>query len=246
MGHINTRRLTAMSNGLADGISFKNSTITPTTPCVACTFGKQHRTKISTAPRKRATNILDLVHTDVCGPMRTPSIDGNRYFVTFIDDATNYCVISFIKQKSEVLGKFQAFVAMMANQTGKCVRAVRCDQGGEYTSHDWKHYCATKGIVMEYTAPHTPEHNGVAERRNLTLANSARCMMTHSGMQGSFWADAIAYANYINNRAPTSALDNNDTPIHAFIKCSADVSRCKVFGSPAAVMVEGQKGKFDL
>ena len=180
LGHINNHHLTTMSNGLANGITFKNPTNPQ--PCVACTFGKQHCSNISTTPRTHASNALDLIHTDVCRPMPTPSIDSNKYFVTFIDDSTNSCVISFIKQKSQVLEKFQNFVKMMENQIGKCAHTVCCDQGGEYTSHNWKKFCASKGITMEYTAPHMPEHNGVAERRNLMLANSARCMMTHSGV----------------------------------------------------------------
>ena len=65
-------------------------------------------------------------------------------------------------------------------------------------------------------------------------------------MHSSFWADAIAYVNYISNHAPTTALNNKDTPIHAFSNYRVDVSRCQIFGSPAAVIVKGYKGKFDL
>ena len=158
-------------------------------------------------------DILDLIHTNVCGLMPTPSINSNKYFVTFIDDSTNYCVISFIKQKSQVLEKFQNFVKMMENQTGKCVRTVHCDQGGEYTSHNWKNFCASKGITMEYTAPHTPEHNGVAEHRNLTLANSTRCMITHSGVHmAHFGLMPSLILITLATRAPTTALNNKDTP----------------------------------
>ena len=112
---------------------------------------------------------LDLVHSDVCGPMSVHSFSGYSYCVTFIDDYSRKTWIYFLKAKSEVFERFREFKTLVENQTGKKIRVLRTHYRGEYTSNEFMEYCSTEGIKKEHTVPHTPQHNGVAERKNMTM-----------------------------------------------------------------------------
>ncbi|MCO5611204.1 hypothetical protein L7F22_065454 [Adiantum nelumboides] len=112
--------------------------------CEGCVLGKMHRFAFSQDGSVRATRKLQLVHSDVCGPMRTPSVGNSLYFVTFIDDFSRFC--------------------------GCCkVQTLRTDRGGEYRSGAFQDFLGKKGIKHQCTMPYTPQQNGVAERKNRPL-----------------------------------------------------------------------------
>ncbi|CAA0840399.1 Unknown protein [Striga hermonthica] len=107
--------------------------------------------------------------------MEEESLGGSRYFVTFIDDASRKLWVYFLRTKGEVFQYFKRFHAMVERQAGKPLKCLRSDNGGEYTSHEFKNYCAEHGIRHEKTVPGTPQHNGVAERINITIREKVRC-----------------------------------------------------------------------
>ena len=109
--------------------------------CDGCALGKQTRVRFQSTAPKRSTKILDVIHSDVCGPMSIPTFSGKRYFVTFIDDKSRYCVVYLMKKKSEVATKFAEFVALAETQTGNRVKTLICDNGGEYTAGDMAKFC---------------------------------------------------------------------------------------------------------
>ena len=131
--------------------------------CEGCVEGKMHRAPFKPVGEIRSTRKLQLVHSDVCGPMPTESIGGRRYFVTFIDDYSRCCAVYFIKHKSEVFEKFKEFKALTTNECRQRIGAIRTDNGGEYLLGEFKTYLKSKEIRHELTVPHTPEQNGVAE-----------------------------------------------------------------------------------
>ena len=88
----------------------------------------------------RAAGILDLIHSDVCGPMSTVSLTGHEYYVSFIDDYSRKTWIYFLKTKNEVFNRFQEFKALVENQTGKKIKVLRSDKGGEYTGHEFEDF----------------------------------------------------------------------------------------------------------
>ena len=94
--------------------------------------GKHPEKRYDVGKAHRAASILDLIHSDVAGPMPTNSINGCRYFLTFIDDCSRYCWIYFMKQKSEVFETFKVFKAMIENSFNKNIKSIRSDKGGEY------------------------------------------------------------------------------------------------------------------
>ena len=160
--------------------------------CEGCVEGKMHRKPFKPVGEIRSTRRLQLVHSDVCGPMSTQSVGGRRYFVTFIDDFSRCCSVYFLRHKSEVFEKFKEFEAITTSGCGERFGTLRTDNGGEYLSGEFETYLKSKGIRHELTVPHTPEENGVAKRRNRTLIESTRSMISHAGLPDSYWAEAVA------------------------------------------------------
>ena len=114
-----------------------------------------------------------------------------EYFITFTDDYSRYGYVYLMKQKSEAFEKFKAFRAEVENQSGKHIKAIRSDCGGEYLLGNFKDYLTQNGIVSHLTVPETPQQNGVAERRNRTLLEMVRFMMSYSTLSISFWGYAL-------------------------------------------------------
>ena len=218
LGHINQKYMQdIISKDLASGLSFK--TTSKALDCEACTQGKMHRSSFPKQSNHRAKKVLELVHSDLCGPMQVDSKGGSRYLLTFIDDYSRYTHVCFLKKKSEVLQKFKEFVAYGENMCnsrverlniyGNNVKSFRTDNGGEYTSKEFNVFCAEKGISHEFTNPHTPEQNGVSERFNRTIIEAVRTMIIHAKLPLFLWAEAVSAAVYIHNRCPTAALKDS-------------------------------------
>uniref|UniRef100_H3H993 Integrase catalytic domain-containing protein n=1 Tax=Phytophthora ramorum TaxID=164328 RepID=H3H993_PHYRM len=194
----------------------------------------------------RAKHVLEVVHSDVCGPMQTPTFGGKRYFVTFIDDKSHFCVVYLLRNKSEVAAKFAEFVAFAETQTGKRVQTLRSDNGGEYTSGAMAKFCADRGIVQKFTPPYTPQLNGVAERMNRTLVECARCMLEHAGLPKWYWGEAVMTATFLRNRCPTRAVSHDKSPYQVWTGKKPLLANLKVFGCHAYVHVpKAKRTKFD-
>eukprot|EP01018_Ginkgo_biloba_P037890 Gb_39221 [translate_table: standard] len=118
-----------------------------------CIYGKQHRDSFRVSKFK-AREPLELVHIDLCGPMRTLSMGKERYFMTFIDDYTRNIWVYFPKEKSESFMKFVEFRAMAERQSGYKLRILHSDNGGEYISNEFKDLCIKVGIQKQYTTPY--------------------------------------------------------------------------------------------
>lgn len=117
---------------------------------------------------------------------------------------------------------------------------LRCDNGGEYTNNEFKNYCKSRGIVMEYVPANSPELNGLSERLNRTFQDKIRSMLLDSGMSSEFWGDVIMVATYLTNRSATEAL-NGRTPFEKWYHRKPNLSNLRVFGSKAYTHVPKQK-----
>jgi hypothetical protein len=125
--------------------------------CEGCIFGKQHRESFPVGKSYREKDPLEIVHSDICGPMQTPSIGGNTYFLTFIDDFSRKTWIYFLKHKSDALGCFQQFKSLVEKQSGYYIKCLRTDRGGEYISREFQNFCKVHGIYKQFTARYTPQ-----------------------------------------------------------------------------------------
>ena len=226
-GHLNFQSLENLSKrNLVNGLPHIHH---PDQLCEACIFGKNHRIPFVKEPW-RAKFHLELVHTDVCGPMNISSVGGNKYFLTFIDDFSRKTWIYVLKSKDEVFHCFKIFKAFVERESDRQIKMVRSDGGGEYKSNEFKRHCEELGLQHNITCPYTPQHNGVAERKNRTIMDMARSMLKAKGMPNYFWAEAVTCAVYLINRSPTRSVPNT-TPIEAWSGFKPNVQHLKVFGS---------------
>jgi hypothetical protein len=242
-GHLNEKDLkNIIRKQKVDGIDIKADEALPV--CETCVKGKQTR-KPFTRSVSQSTELLELVHTDVCGPMRVNSLAGSRYFVTFIDDKSRWCEVYFMKKKSEVIEKFKEYKCLVEKKTERKIKTVRSDNGTEYTSHYLEDFLKQEGIRHELTVEYTPQQNGVAERKNRSLVETARCLMIQSGLSASFWAEAILTANHIRNRCPSRSL-GGEIPFKMWTRRTPIVSYFRKFGTTAFALDKTPgKGKFD-
>ncbi|KAK8936095.1 hypothetical protein KSP39_PZI012974 [Platanthera zijinensis] len=171
-------------------------------------------TKIKKKGSTRSSSLLEVIHTDISGPYST-TLCRNTYFITFIDDYSRFGYLYLIKEKSESLEKFKIFKTEVEKQIGKVIKIVRSDRGGEYFGrHDasgqhkgpFARYLESCGIVAQYSMPGSPEQNGVAERRNRTLKEMMRSMMSRTNLPEFLWGEALKTAVYILNRVPSKSV----------------------------------------
>lgn len=232
LGHLNTADLLKMMSGV--GLSNAAGDPEDVLDCEVCLKGKMTRLPFLKGGPTRA-RLLELIHSDVVGPFRVQSANGARFFVTFVDDASKYCQVYFLSQKSSVLEAFKRYKSLVENQTGTKIKYLQSDNGRKYCNQEYDHFLSKCGIERRLTAPHTPQQNGVAERMNRTLLDMARCFLIQSNLPSMFWSDAIATACYIRNRCPTRTL-NGLTPHEKWTGEFPILSHLRVFGSAVYVL----------
>lgn len=242
LGHVNQASLRQMvDKGLLNGVEIGKDDQLGF--CQACVEGKKSRDPFP-AGEIQTTERLQLVHSDVCGPMQTASFGGARYFVTLIDDYSRCVKVYCIRSKDQVFEKFREFEALVTNETGQKIKTLRTDGGGEYTSAKFENFLKQKGIWHEICAPYSPQQNGVAERMNRTLVESARSMIFNAGLSKAYWAEAVTTAAYVRNRVVTSST--GVTPYERWYGKKPDVSSLKVFGCMAHALVpDNERRKWD-
>ena len=151
LGHISLKRMKKLHDDglltLSDFGSFET--------CESCLLGKMTKSPFAKSC-ERASELLDLIHSDVCGPMSTTARGGYQYFVTFTDDLSRYGYIYLMRHKSETFEKFKEFQNEVENQLGKTIKLLRSDRGGEYMSQEFDDHLKSRGIVPQLTPPGTP------------------------------------------------------------------------------------------
>ena len=198
--------------------------------CEACVQGKCHRQPHYPLKTIRSKEKLELVHTDVCGPMQTQSFGGSRYFITFIDDYSRYCYTYFLKKKSEALEKFKEFKASVENEFKMKIKALRADRGGEYLSNEFQQFLKECAIRPEFTAAYSSQQNGVSERLNRMLLEAARSMLSHADLSNAYWAEAVATATCLRNCLVSTALKAGETPYLLWYGKKPNLEHIRVFG----------------
>ncbi|GMF82146.1 unnamed protein product [Phytophthora fragariaefolia] len=240
LGHIPFKRYEQLLT-MADGVPRITEGVASDDVCAGCCMGKMRADDYPRHPEKlvKSAGVLDLVHTDVMGPMQTRTPGGCTFGVTFIDDYSRHVTVYFMKAKSEVLSKFKIYKAAMENATGKTIKRLRSDNGGEYTDKLFKAYLNRNGIKHEKTVPYTPQQNGLAERMNRSLVEMARCMLYHEGIDKKWWAESVNTAAWIINRIPNSV--NIKTPYEIVNKAKPQLKHLKVFGSLGYAHIPDEK-----
>ncbi|GJY37417.1 retrotransposon protein, putative, ty1-copia subclass [Tanacetum coccineum] len=211
--------------------------------CVSCISGKMARKPYSHQV-ERAKDLLRLIHTDVFGPFRTVSRQGASYFVTFTDDFSRYGYVYLLKHKHEVFETFKVFQKEVENQLGKTIKSLCSHRRGEYMSQDVLDHLKDHGIITHRTPPYTPQYNGVSERRNQTLLDMVRSMMSQTTLPKSFWDYALLSVACILNMVPTKKVDK--TPYEVWHGQAPKLSYLKVWGCEALNSVIDQEASGSL
>lgn len=213
--------------------------------CEPCMYGKQTR-----LPFQRSTSVQtqvgDLIHLDLCGPMEETSLGGCKYFLLLKDDFSKYRTVYFIKSKEETKHHIISFLQRFQNVTGKTVKVIRSDNGSDEVNSHVKSVTDSLGIVHQKTCVYTPEQNGCAERDLRTIVEGARTNLQAAKLPKKLWAEAVHYMKYtLNHTSPLSHV--NKTPAELWNNCtSVDYSKLHAFGSEVFVHIPKQKRrKFD-
>nr|GEZ39774.1 retrovirus-related Pol polyprotein from transposon TNT 1-94 [Tanacetum cinerariifolium] len=212
-GHLNYRGLQLLKS--KEMVANLPSIMPVKQVCEGCVLGKQTKMSFPMGKSKRATDLLELVHADLCGPMRTESLGGSRYFLLFTDDYSRMSWVYFLQLKSKTFKNFKKFKALVEKQSGKDLKVLRTDRGGEFISKEFAALCDEECIKKELTAPYTPEQNGVVERKNRTVVEMARTMLKSKELPDNFWAEGVAAAVYLLNISLTKSVWNM-TPYEAW------------------------------
>lgn len=237
LGHISKERMTRLiKKELLPPLDFSDLDV-----CIECIKGKQTK-HITKKPATRSSQLLELIHTDICGPFEAPSWSGEKYFITFIDDYSRYGYTYLLHDKAESVNVLKLFIDEVERQLEKKVKVVRSDRGGEFYGRftesgqcpgPFAKLLESKGICAQYTMPGTPQQNGVAERRNRTLMEMVRSMLSNCKLPMSLWIYALKTATYILNRVPSKAVPM--TPFELFKGRKPSLRHLRVWGCPAEV-----------
>lgn len=242
LGHLNRKSMRLLKDGMADGIQFKGNGKT----CITCIKGKQTRTPFSrNMVGSRAKKTMELVHSDLCGPMSVSSHGGARYLFMITDDFSRKSFGYFLKHKNEAFAKFKEWKTFAENETGNRLQAIRTDNGTEYLNNEFTNFLKVHGIKHQKSAPYTPEQNGVAERANRTVIEKTRTLLEDANLDKQYWAEAANTAIYLKNRSPTKAV-RFKTPEEAWSKKKVNLKHLKIFGCTAYAHVPKQlRNKLD-
>jgi len=243
LGHRDPNAIKCIINeGLATGIHINDCNVMM--KCEHCIKGKFTQKPYPEISAHRTREPLDLIHSDVCGPMKTQTPGKNKYIVTFIDDYSRYTMCYLIQNKDEVADKYREFFAEVSNKFQRKPKILRSDNGGEYTGNKLVSFLKQEGIRLQTSVPYSPSQNGVAERKNRSIIEMAKCMLLDAGLSLQYWGEAVMTAVYLQNRLPTKATDK--TPFELWNGEKPDLSHIRIFGCKAFAYIPKEKRtKFD-
>ncbi|KAG9458354.1 hypothetical protein H6P81_002862 [Aristolochia fimbriata] len=202
LGHIHARGLHKLIKyGAVRGLRTLTGTVEIV--CRGCMEGKQHRTPHPALKIITTKQPLELLHIDLMGPVQTESIAGKKYVMVCVDDFTRFTWVEFLREKSEAFKLFVNMCKQLMTEKGVTIGRVvriRSDHGKEFENQDFANFCESKGISHEFSAPKTPQQNGIVERKNRTLQEMARAMINAKELPHKLWAEAVNTTCYASNR----------------------------------------------
>ena len=239
LGHPNVQVLEQVSRIDGSGVVLRDSF----SACGTCKINKStQQNHPKTVNTDGITRRLQLVSTDLLGPVSPTAIGGYNYMAKFTDHSSRLKAVYFIAKKSDALSSLVNFVQDIAIPLGLRVEYLRSDNGGEFVSSEFRHYCKTTGIVQQFSSPHTPQQNGISERDGRTIMNMTRCLLNEANLPRHLWGEIAATSVFLVNRLPHKAI-KGDTPYWRMFGKQANLSFLRIIGSRAFVHVEGHTTK---
>ncbi|GJT42091.1 retrovirus-related pol polyprotein from transposon TNT 1-94 [Tanacetum coccineum] len=173
---------------------------------------------------------------DLFGPSAVRSYGGIRYTLVIVDDYSRYTWTRFLKDKTEAFDQFEIFSRKIQNQLGCSIVSIRTDHGREFDNEvQFGEFCNANGITHNFSAPRTPQSNGVVERKNRTLQEMSRTMLNKQSLPQKFWCNAVDTSTYIFNRILIRAILGK-TPYKLLRGRKPMLDYFKVFGSKCFIL----------
>ncbi|KAJ9565352.1 hypothetical protein OSB04_001318 [Centaurea solstitialis] len=169
--------------------------------CSACEMGKIKKSSHKLKVEHKTSKPLQLLHMDLCGPMRVQSINGRKYVLVIVDDFSRYTWVNFLRSKDGASDIIISFIRNVQVRLQLPVQVIRTDNDTEFKNRKLDSFLDSVGITHTFSAARTPQQNGVVERKNRTLVEAARTMLTFSKLLLHFWAEAVASACFTQNRS---------------------------------------------
>ncbi|KAJ9543964.1 hypothetical protein OSB04_023671 [Centaurea solstitialis] len=169
--------------------------------CSACEMGKIKKSSHKLKVEHNTSKPLQLLHMDLCGPMRVQSINGKKYVLVIVDDFSRYTWANFLRSKDGASDIIISFIRSVQVRLQLLVQVIRTDNGTESKNRTLDLFLDSVGITHTFSAAQTPQQNGVVERKNRTLVEAARTMLAFSKLPLHFWAEAVASACFTQNRS---------------------------------------------
>ncbi|KAK1441343.1 hypothetical protein QVD17_07191 [Tagetes erecta] len=244
LGHSNFRNMNRLVSG-NHAVGIPSKKFSTTDLCPACLKGKQHRMSFKSKLENSISKPLQMLHMDLFGPTNVQSIGRKSYCLVIIDDFTRFSWVYFLHAKSETAELLKEFIIKVENQLECKVKVLRSDNGTEFKNANVDLFCAEKGIARQFSAPRTPQQNGVAERKNRTLIEAARSMLADAKIPITFWDEAIATACFVQNRT-LLVHDKKKTSYELLFGRKPNISYLKAFGCPVSILnLNDHLGKFE-
>ncbi|KAJ9550966.1 hypothetical protein OSB04_015011 [Centaurea solstitialis] len=244
LSHLNFKTLNQLCiNNLVIGLhDFRYTKISL---CSACEKGKQTRASFKSKQISSISSPLQLLHMDLFGPVNVQSIAGKKYTLVIVDEYSRYTWVFFLRSKSDAPEEIILFVRKMEKLNNLSVRSIRSDHGTEFKNSTLETFFDRKGISQNFSSVRTPQQNGVAERRNRTLIEAARSMLSEANLATQFWAEAVNTACYTQNRSLIVKRFKR-TPYELFRNRKPSIEHLHIFGCVCYILNNKDNlGKFD-
>src|SRR5258706_5322370 len=189
--------------------------------------------------------LLELIHSDLVGPMPVESVSDCKYGFVLMDDYLCASWVLHLRAKSDAPAKFEVWATKMANGMGSTIKAVMFDNAKELVAGRMKEYCKQKGIRINSSVLYSPSSNGVTKQLVGVATNGTHTMLCDSNLLPHFWAKAMTTFMYLCNRTPTR-VTKGVIPYEHFYGMKLDVGHVRTFGCIVCVMLPSKKlGKLE-
>ena len=238
LGHVNKSYINEMvKKGSVNGLKISGGMNSSQEFCQGCVLSKQTRASFKSINRTRKSEPGHLIHGDICGPINVTSCSGYKYFFLLKDDCSDFRVVYFLKNKSDIKKRMKEYIILVNHDLKDGVKfTLRSDNRTEFTNQEFKDLLRENGWRHELTTPYSPEQNGVVERDNRTVLECSGSLLHSKSLPKKYWAEAVNTAVYLLNRTTNKRLKGL-TPHELWYGTKPDVSHLRVFGSEVYVQI---------
>jgi hypothetical protein len=198
--------------------------------CEPCIIGKHTRAPHPSSLTSKSTQLLELVHCDLCGPFPVLTPHGKQYLIAFLEDSGNILKVYCLARKDQAAESFQTMRANWEKKTGKKILRFRIDGAGELASSEFVSVLESLGIERDVVPRYEHWKNGKMERVFRTLQGRMLAMLTAAQLPLTYWGEAALTAAFLFNLTTSSTLPPNVTPFEVLKATKPDVSHLRTWG----------------